>query len=100
MTAEPKQQSYHTAAFTPTVQNVDGYKMVDCVLMPAQQLKQHRPHQSLRGATGGVETVRPDFLVIESLLSMPPSDALLPSDPSCVDETDTASGRLKTSIEK
>ena len=38
--------------------------------------------QSLRGATGGVDTVSPDFLVIDSLLSIPPKDALLPSDPS------------------
>ena len=59
-----------------------SYQMVDHVPTPTQQFKQHWPRQSLRGATGGVETVSPDFLVMDSLLSMPPTDALLPSDPS------------------
>ena len=49
--------------------------------------------QSLRGATGGVDTVNPDFLVMDSRLMMPPMDALLPSD-SCVDDTEAASCRL------
>ena len=54
--------------------------------------------QSLRGATGGVDTVSPDFLVMDSLLIMPPIDALLPSEPSCVDDTEAASCRLQPHV--
>ena len=43
---------------------------------------QSESYHILLGATGGVDTVSPDFLVIDSLRSIPPKDALLPSEPS------------------
>ena len=51
-------------------------------------------NQSLRGATGGVDTVKPDFRVMDNRLIMPPNLLLL-SDPSCVDVRDISSWRLQ-----
>ena len=56
--------------------------------------------QSLRGTTGGVDTVSPDFFVMDSRLIMPPSLLLLLSEPSCVDVTDMSSVRLQKSIQE
>ena len=87
------------SVYSPFLVDEIQHTLQACVNLLAQQLEQynfiaHCLTHNLRGATGGVDTVSPDFLVMDNRRIMPPKDALLASEPS----RETASCRLQINL--